>query len=105
MGALLGLMAIRTTSFKISGFVAISPAFAIKDKRLPLATYVDTAQQIYQYFAELKAKWPYISSSPEHPDVNYSSIPYHGLYELYQVIKEAKGDIDKLCEIPKLASA
>lgn len=96
MGALLSLMAIAKTSVDIAGFVAIAPAFRVKDRRLPFVTYVDAAQRLYRVFAELKTDWPYIESRPENPDVNYSQVPYHGLFELYQTTRESRDYIEAL---------
>jgi esterase/lipase len=101
MGALLGLMVISTSCFQVSGFIAIAPAFRIKDKRLPFVTYLDAAQRLYRHFAELKPEWPYIESRPENPDINYCQIPYHGLYELYQITREA-GDYIESLHVPSL---
>ena len=101
MGALVGLIALSDQPVSLSGFVGIAPAFKIKDKRLPFVSYLDGAQRLYRYFAELKTEWPYILSRPENPDINYCQVPYHGLYELYQVTKEAAEYIDKLI-IPTL---
>ncbi len=101
MGALLGLIALHTPLFKIEGFLAIAPAFRIKDRRISLVTYLDTAQRIYQIFADLKTEWPYQESRPENPDINYGLLPYHGLFELYQLTKESKEYVEKL-ELPTL---
>ena len=101
MGALVGLIALSGQAVKLSGFVGIAPAFKIKDKRLPFVSYLDGAQRLYRYFAELKTDWPYILSRPENPGINYCQVPYHGLYELYQITKEAGEYIDKL-NIPTL---
>ncbi|MDH3973607.1 MAG: alpha/beta fold hydrolase [Deltaproteobacteria bacterium] len=101
MGALLSLMAMTASPVIVSGFVAIAPAFRVKDKRLPYVTYVDAAQRLYRVFAELKADWPYINSMPENPDINYSQIPYHGLFELYQTTRESRDYIEKL-NVPTL---
>lgn len=101
MGALLGIITQENPDFRIDGLVAIAPAFKIKDRRLPFVTYVDAAQRFYRLFAELKTEWPYIHSRPEHPEINYVTLPYHGLFELYQVTKEAQEYLDKL-EIPVL---
>ncbi|MDT8317946.1 MAG: alpha/beta fold hydrolase [bacterium] len=96
MGALVGLIALSSQIEKLSGFVAVAPAFRIKDKRLPFVSYLDGAQRLYRYFAELKTEWPYILSRPENPDINYCQVPYHGLYELYHITKEAGEYVDKL---------
>jgi len=101
MGALLAMIAMAKSTVKISGFVAIAPAFRIKDKRLPFVTYVDAAQRFYQYFAELKEEWPYIKAAPEHPEINYSAIPYHGLFELYKLTREAREYLEKV-DMPTL---
>lgn len=101
MGALLGLMSMPSSPVKVSGFVAIAPAFRIKDKRLPFVSYLDAAQRFYELFADLKTEWPYVAARPENPDINYSLLPYHGLYELHKVSKETQEFIEKL-EIPTL---
>lgn len=101
MGALVGLIAMSTSHAEIAGYVAIAPAFKIKDKRIAFVSYLDSAQRFYELFAKLKTEWPYQSSRPENPHINYCSLPYHGLYELYQITKEAPAYIDKLT-IPTL---
>lgn len=101
MGALLSLMALNASSHDIAGFVAIAPAFKIKDRRLPFVTYVDAAQRLYRLFAELKTEWPYIESKPENPEINYSQVPYHGLFELYQTTRESR-DCLKGLTVPAL---
>ncbi|MBE9504561.1 MAG: alpha/beta fold hydrolase [Proteobacteria bacterium] len=101
MGAIAGLIAMETSAAEISGYVAIAPAFRITDRRIALVSYVDAAQKLYQLFADLKTEWPYQSSRPENPHINYCSLPYHGLYELYQITKEAPGVTEQLT-IPTL---
>lgn len=96
MGAIIALMAMAGSSTTVSGYVAIAPAFKVKDRRIPLVTYVDAAQKVYQLFADLKTDWSFQLSRPENPHVNYINLPYRGLSELYQVTKEAFQFIEML---------
>jgi esterase/lipase len=96
MGAMVGLIAMGTSSFNPAAYIAIAPAFRIKDRRINLVSYVDAAQRVYQLFSDLKTEWPYQDARPENPHINYGLMPYHGLFELQQVTKDAQGYIDKL---------
>ncbi|MBE9537388.1 MAG: alpha/beta fold hydrolase [Proteobacteria bacterium] len=96
MGALVGLIAIGSSSFKPAAYVAIAPAFRIKDKRIALVSYVDAAQRVYELFSDLKTEWPYQDARPENPHINYALMPYHGLFELQQVSKDSQEYIEKL---------
>lgn len=96
MGAMVGLIAMGNSNFSPAAYIAIAPAFRIKDRRISLVSYVDAAQRVYQLFSDLKTEWPYQDARPENPHINYSLIPYHGLFELQQVTKDAQEYIDKL---------
>ncbi len=99
-GAALTLLAAANSPKSVRGIAAISTPIAFQDKSMMFVSMLHSANQLFNLITDdgLKA---YVNNTPEHADINYCSIPIHGLNELKQLIPEVKNALPKI-KIPTL---
>ena len=99
-GAALTLLAAANSPKSVKGIAVASTPIAFQDKSMMFVSMLHSANQLFNLITDdgLKA---YVDNTPEHAEINYCSIPIHGLNELKKLIPEVKNSLPKI-KIPTL---
>ena len=98
-GGALALHVASENPTRLCGTAAISVPIRFQDKAMMLVPLVHGVNQIAQLLSFREGVKPYLDNVPEHANINYRSIPLHGLNELRKLIADLQPRL-KLIEKP-----
>ncbi len=80
-----GALALRIASEEPQGLAcvaAVGVPLRFKDRRMVFVPLVNSINKLTQWLPSFEGVMPFRDNESEHPDINYKSIPLHGLYQL-----------------------
>lgn len=89
-GGALALLLAAEFGQTIAGYVAVSVPVKFAQSSFMLVPMLHSSHKVVKWMASLESLKPYIDNIPEHPAINYRSIPIKSLYELRQLIEETE---------------
>lgn len=87
-GGALALKLAAEDHHEILGVIAISVPIKFVNANFMLVSLVHSTNTLVQWMSSFEGVKPFIENTPEHPQINYHSIPVRTLYELRMLIHD-----------------
>lgn len=81
-GGTLSLMLAAERPEKLSGVAAVSAPISYRNRNLAFVPLVNGLNRLSDWLPSFEGVMPFRENESEHPEINYFSIPVHGLYQL-----------------------
>ncbi len=88
-----GALALRVASEEppdLACVAAIGVPLRFRDRRMVFVPLVNRINKLTQWLPSFEGVMPFRDNQSEHPDINYKSIPLHGLYQLRQMAEDVE---------------
>lgn len=87
-GGALSLLLAAEQPDGLAGAVAISAPIKFRNKNMMFVPLVHHANKLVSWLRAYEGIMPFRPTDTEHPDINYSTMPVHALFELRQMVNE-----------------
>jgi len=96
-GGALGLQLASAQPDCLAGIVAIGVPIKFRSKNMSFVVpVVHGANKLVKWFSSYEGVIPFRPNESEHPDINYYSMPVHGLFELGQMANAVKSNLENI---------
>lgn len=87
-GAALSLLQAAEQPDGLAGVVAISAPIKFQNKNMLFVPLVHHANRLVSWLRAYEGIMPFRPNDTEHPDINYSTMPVHSLFELHLMVNQ-----------------
>ena len=98
-GGALGLLLASEKPEKLVAVAAVCTPVVFTDGKIALVPFVHGLNQIASWLPSADGMLPFLDGTPEHPEVNYQSIPVAAIHQLRELIAEMLKKLVKV-EVP-----
>lgn len=96
-GGALALQLAAEQPSQLAGIVAISVPIKFQDSNMSFVIpVIHGANKLVRWISSYEGVMPFHAHESEHPDINYFSMPVHGLFELGQMVGKVKSNLGNI---------
>ncbi len=96
-GGALGLQLAATHPEQLAGIVALGVPIKFRNRNMSVVVpVVHGANKLVKWISSYEGVIPFRPNHSEHPDINYYSMPLHGLFELGQMASAVESNLEKV---------